>query len=167
VLWVILAHALQGNGKRAHELFQMLNPLNHARTPEEMEHYKAEPYVVAADVYAHPQHLGRGGWTWYTGSAGWMYRIGVEHILGLQRRGDSFTLEPCIPPAWTRYEIVYRHAATRFDITVENSEGVSRGVRSIELDGQPLETLNVPMIDDGKVHKVHVTLGLKGEDSAA
>lgn len=165
VLWVVLAHALQGNGTRAHELFQMLNPVNHARTPEEVDRYKVEPYVVAADVYAHPRHLGRGGWTWYTGSAGWMYRIGVEHILGLQRRGDSFTLDPCIPQAWTQYEIIYRHASTRFEITVENPDGVSRGVRSIELDGQRLKTLNVPIAADGHVHQVRVTLGVKPDRS--
>lgn len=167
VLWVVLAHALQGNGNRAHELFQILNPVNHTRTPEEVEQYKVEPYVVAADVYAHPQHLGRGGWTWYTGSAGWMYRIGLEHILGLQRCGDSFTVDPCIPQAWTHYEIVYRHASTRFEITVENPESVARGVRSIELDGRRLDTLQVPMQDDGQVHKVRVTLGLMEDVSAA
>ena len=159
VLWIVLAHALMGNGDKAHRLFEMLNPLNHTRTPEEQKLYHVEPYVVAADVYSHPQHLGRGGWTWYTGSAGWMYRIGIEHLLGLQRRGNSFVIEPCIPKEWSQYEIKIQHGKTRFEITVENPEGMSRGVQLIELDGKLLETQSVPLLDDERTHRVRVVLG--------
>jgi cyclic beta-1,2-glucan synthetase len=160
-LWVVLAHALKGDGNAAHELFQMLNPLNHARTPEEVERYKVEPYVIAADVYSHPQHHGRGGWTWYTGSASWMYQIAVEHLLGLKLRGKHFTVQPCIPQAWPGYEIAYSTGTTQFEIAVENPEGVSTGVRSVELDGEQLEGDMIPLLDDGKTHRVRVVLGNK------
>ncbi len=99
-LWVVMAMARLGSGDEAVELFHMLNPANHTRTPADVERYKTEPYVVAGDVYAHPAHAGRGGWTWYTGSAGWMYRAGLESILGLRRRGSTFEIDPCIPSSW-------------------------------------------------------------------
>lgn len=158
-LWVVLAHALRGDGDRAFELYQMLNPLNHTSTMDQVNQYKVEPYVVAADVYSHPQHLGRGGWTWYTGSAGWMYRIGIEHLLGFQRRGNAFTMDPCIPHTWSEYEIVFRHRTTRFEIKVENPDSISRGVQLFELDGEPLETRMIALVDDGKIHRVRVVMG--------
>ena len=108
-LWAVLATALQGDGDRAFELFQMINPLTHARTPEEVATYKVEPYVVAADVYTAEGQLGRGGWTWYTGSASWMYRVGLEAILGFTKRGDTLYIEPRAPAAWREYTIEYRH----------------------------------------------------------
>src|SRR5207249_11150572 len=104
-LWVVMAVAQLGNGDEAVELFHMLNPINHARTPGDVERYQVEPYVVAADVYTHPAHIGRGGWTWYTGSAAWMYRLGLESILGLRRRGRSFSVAPCIPGSWDRFMV--------------------------------------------------------------
>lgn len=158
-LWVVLAHALLGNGDQAHRLFQMLNPLNHGRTAHDRIQYQVEPYVVAADVYAHPQHLGRGGWTWYSGSASWMYRIAVEDLLGFRRRGDSFVLDPCIPKDWSQYEIVYRQGRTRFEIRIENPNGLSRGVELIELDGRVLETKSVPLQQAEQTHHVRVVLG--------
>lgn len=158
-LWVVLAHALHGNGAHALELLEMLNPLNHASSPEKVDQYKVEPYVMAADVYAHPQHRGRGGWTWYTGAAGWMYRIAVEHILGLQLQGNHFTLAPCIPPTWAHYEIVYRQGTTQYEINVENPNGVSSGVEHIEMDGKVLDSLMVPRIQDGLTHRVRVVMG--------
>ena len=102
-IWTIMAVARLGNGDEAMELFHMLNPANHTRTPADVERYKGEPYVTAGDVYAHPAHSGRGGWTWYTGSAGWMYRAGLECILGLKRHGDTFEVDPCIPAAWPEF----------------------------------------------------------------
>ena len=102
-VWTVMAVARLGNGDEAVELFHLLNPINHTRTAADVERYKAEPYVTAGDVYAHPAHAGRGGWTWYTGSAGWMYRAGLESILGLKRHGASFELDPCIPAAWPEY----------------------------------------------------------------
>jgi cyclic beta-1,2-glucan synthetase len=160
-LWVVLAYVLQGNGDRAWELFQMLNPLNHAQTMEQVNKYQVDPYVVAADVYTHPQHLGRGGWTWYTGSAGWMYRIGVEYILGLQRRGASLNIAPCIPRAWQHYRITYRLGKTQYEIEVENPNGVNRGVAHVEMDGKTLAEPQIPLRQDEKIHHVRVVLGDK------
>jgi cyclic beta-1,2-glucan synthetase len=131
------------------------------RSPEGVEHYRTEPYAVAADVYAHPLHVGRGGWTWYTGSAGWMQRAGLEGILGLRRRGDHLELEPCIPPTWPRFEISLRHGASRYQIVVENPASVSRGIATAHLDGAALDCrpLRVRLADDGAVHRLDVTLG--------
>ncbi len=98
----------------------MLNPINHARPRQSLHRYKVEPYVIAADIYAASGHVGRGGWTWYTGSAGWIYRAGIEWILGLQRRGDELWIDPCVPRGWTRFAMQIRFGAARFDISVEN-----------------------------------------------
>ncbi|MBI4672344.1 MAG: hypothetical protein HY741_11865 [Chloroflexi bacterium] len=158
-LWVVLAALRHGNGDRAYELFEMLNPLLHAQTPAQVNKYKVEPYVVAADVYAHPQHRGRGGWTWYTGSAAWMYRIGVEFILGLQLRGDTFLVDPCIPRTWQEYCLTYRRNKTRYEIKVENPHGVNRGVALLELDGKTLAEHKIPLFQDDATHRVRVVLG--------
>jgi cellobiose phosphorylase len=141
------------------ELWNLINPVYHATTAEEVQHYKVEPYVVCADVYGAWPHTGRGGWTWYTGSASWLYRVAVETILGFQLRGETLRLEPCIPPSWPRFELKYRHRSTTYRILVDNSAGVGRGVRSIELDGQKLPEDSVPLTDDSKVHDVRVQLG--------
>ena len=123
--------------------------------------YKVEPYVVAADVYSAPPHVGRGGWTWYTGSAGWMYRAGIESILGLRRQGAFLLLAPCIPKDWPGFEIVFRYGSARYEIVVENPHGVSRGIATAQLDGQPLSEIpiRVPLCDDGTVHKLRAVLG--------
>jgi cellobiose phosphorylase len=156
--WVALATALQGGGDRAMELWNLINPVYHATTADEVQHYKVEPYVVCADVYGAPPHTGRGGWTWYTGSASWLYRVAVETILGFQLRGDTLRFDPCIPPSWPRFELKYRHRSTTYRILVDNSTGTGRGVRSIELDGQ-LQNDFVPLTDDSKIHDVRVQLG--------
>jgi cyclic beta-1,2-glucan synthetase len=126
-----------------------------------MHRYKVEPYVVAADVYAAAGHVGRGGWTWYTGSAAWMQRAGVESILGLRIEGGALHLSPCIPGSWPRYEISLRHGASRYEITVDNPHGVQRGVASAELDGVTVTArpLAVALADDGAVHRLVVRLG--------
>ena len=157
-LWAVLAFARLGDGDRAAELFAMLNPVNHARTPDEVNRYRSEPYVVAADIYSRAPHTGRGGWTWYTGSAGWMYRVGIEAILGLSQRHGSLHVDPCIPRSWPHYEIVFRAPRAEYRIVVENPEHVNRGVRLIELDGSPLSG-DVPLAEDGQVHTVRVVLG--------
>jgi cyclic beta-1,2-glucan synthetase len=157
--WVVLAAALQGHGRRAVELFDLLNPVHHAADPASVARYKVEPYVVAADVYGRPPHTGRGGWTWYTGSASWLYRVGLESILGFQLRGDRLLVDPCIPGDWPGFEVVYRHRSAVYRIRVENPEGVERGVASVELDGQPLGTREIPLADDGQTHDVIVRLG--------
>jgi len=157
--WVALATALQGRGDRAMELWNLINPVYHATTAEEVQHYKVEPYVACADVYGAPPHTGRGGWTWYTGSASWLYRVAVETILGFQLRGETLRFEPCIPPSWPRFELKYRHRSTTYQILVDNSAGTGRGVQSIDLDGQRLPNNLVPLTDDSKVHDVRVQLG--------
>jgi cyclic beta-1,2-glucan synthetase len=160
-IWSVLAFAALGDGDKAGELFSILNPINHASTRAGVHRYKVEPYVMAADIYAEPPHVGRGGWTWYTGSAGWMYQAGVEWILGFRLRGTSLTIDPCIPRAWPRYEITFRYRSSRYEIVVENPAGVSRGVARTELDGLALEhaATGIPIVDDGATHWVRVVLG--------
>ena len=119
-----------------------------------------EPYVVAGDIYAEAPHIGRGGLTWYTGSSGWLYRAGMEWILGFRVRGMSLTLDPCIPRSWPGYSIVFRYHSATYQIKVDNPSGVSRGVALTELDGKVLAgSANVPLVDDGAVHQVHLVLG--------
>jgi cellobiose phosphorylase len=157
--WVALATALQGCGERAVELWNLINPVYHATTPEQVQLYKVEPYVACADVYGAPPHTGRGGWTWYTGSASWLYRVAIETILGFQLRGNTLRVEPCIPPSWPGFELKYRHGSATYRILVDNSAGTGRGVRSVELDGQRLPDAIVPLTDDSKTHEVRVSLG--------
>jgi cyclic beta-1,2-glucan synthetase len=159
-IWSAMAFAALGDGDRAAELFGMLNPINHARTAAAVERYKVEPYVVAADVYAEPPHVGRGGWTWYTGSAGWMHRAGVESILGFRLRGARLSVDPCIPRGWPGFEMTFRYRSARYDIVVENPHRVSRGVSSVELDGVLLDgATSVVLADDGKTHRLRIGLG--------
>ena len=158
-VWVINAFAKMGDGKTAQELFHLINPINHTRTPLECATYKVEPYVMAADVYAISPHVGRGGWTWYTGASGWMYRVGLENILGLRKKGDSLYFTPSIPPDWSSYEIKYQHENTCFDIIFTNPEGVSNGVKEVRLDGEPQPAKEIPLVKDGLHHRVEVVLG--------
>jgi cyclic beta-1,2-glucan synthetase len=160
-LWSVMAFAKLGEGDKAAALFWILNPINHARTRNDMYRYKVEPYVVAADVYAAPGHVGRGGWTWYTGSAAWMQRAGVESILGLHIEGDQLRLDPCIPSSWPGFELTVRHGASRYRIVVENPDGVQRGVASAELDETPVAArpLSITLKDDGTAHLLRVRLG--------
>lgn len=151
-LWVPMAFARRGEGDRAVELLRMMSPVEHTRTPEESRRYKVEPYVVAADIYALENQVGRGGWTWYTGSAGWMYRIWLEEILGFQKRGDRLRLRPRICSEWSGFRLSYRFGQTWYDIVVENPDRLSRGDCCLELDGTPLKTGEVPLCDDGKWH---------------
>ncbi len=158
-VWVLMAVASLGNGDEAVELFHMLNPINHNRTRADVELYRAEPYVLAGDVYSHPQHAGRGGWSWYTGAAGWLYRAGLESILGLRRRGSTFSIDPCIPAVWSDYSIVWRFGRTRYEVEVSNPARRCRGVSQALLDGVAVDPASVPLLDDGGVHRLEVTLG--------
>jgi cyclic beta-1,2-glucan synthetase len=155
-LWAVLATALRGNGTRAFELYQMLNPLTHTRTPEEVETYKVEPYVVAADVYTAKGQVGRGGWTWYTGSASWMYRVGLEGILGVKKRGDTLFIEPRIPADWREFTIEYRVGGSLYVITVHNERRAELGGPRLTMDGQILTGPGIPLVDDGARHEVVV-----------
>lgn len=163
--WVVLATALQGDGDRALELWNLINPVYHATTPAEAQLYKVEPYVVCADVYGAPPLTGRGGWTWYTGSASWLYRVALEVILGFKLRGNLLQIEPCIPRGWANYEMTYRFGTATYRIRVENSAGKSRGIRSILVDGNPMPDGMISLHDDGKAHEVRVDMGSSGESS--
>ncbi|MEO8531291.1 MAG: glycosyl transferase, partial [Deltaproteobacteria bacterium] len=129
-MWAILAHAKLGDGDAAGDLFALINPVNHALSASEANRYKVEPYVVAADVYSTGSLEGRGGWTWYTGSAGWMYRAGIEGLMGLTREGDSLRLAPCFPKAWPDVRLRITLDGTTFDIHVRNISGTGHGVSS-------------------------------------
>jgi len=155
-LWAVLATALRGDGERAFQLFQMLNPLTRARTPADVATYKVEPYVVAADVYTAPGQLGRGGWTWYTGSASWMYRVGLEAILGFTKRGDTLSLDPCVPPGWPEFTIEYRYGRSVYTIVVHGPHAARGSLREVTLDGRVLDGPAIPLVDDGARHAVVV-----------
>src|SRR5206468_11826255 len=159
--WVVQAFALLGEGTRALELFDLLNPVRHASSPAGVDRYRVEPYVVAGDVYSESPHAGRGGWTWYTGSAGWLYRAGIEWLLGFRIRGASLFIDPCIPRTWSGFSITFRYHASRYQVQVENPHGVTRGVSRVEIDGVPAAAgqAALPLIDDGATHQVRVWLG--------
>lgn len=157
--WVILAFATLGRGNRAWEMFHMINPINHSRTPIEYNRYKVEPYVMAADVYAVPPHTGRGGWSWYTGAAGWMYRVGVEHILGVKKRGKTLVIDPCIPKHWRTYQIAYKNGNTIYNIEIQNPHGVNRGISKVTVDGVDSSDHGIRLAQDGKRHQVVVVMG--------
>jgi cyclic beta-1,2-glucan synthetase len=160
-LWTVIAFAMLGDGDRAGELFGLLNPINHSSTRAGLHKYKVEPYVTTGDVYAMPPHTGRGGWTWYSGSAGWMYRAALEHILGFKLSGDRLRIDPCIPRGWREFEITYRRGKTTYRIKVDNPHGMSRGVFSVELDGIVQKDDLLLLSDDGLNHEARVVLGEK------
>lgn len=158
-VWSIMALAALGEGDKAAALFWMLNPINHARTRTDAHRYRVEPYVMAADVYSAPGQVGRGGWTWYTGSAGLMYRAGLEHILGLRIEGHQLRIAPCIPKNWPGFSLTLRRGSTSFEISVANPDGVSSGVERLLLDGRELAAPSVPLLQDGQSHRIEVVLG--------
>jgi cyclic beta-1,2-glucan synthetase len=155
VLWTVQALAQLGDGERAYSLLSMLNPVHHGQTRAAVDRYKAEPYVVAADVYA-GDHLGRAGWTWYTGAAGWMYRIALEELLGLHVRGDTLSLVPRVPRAWKAYSIRYQRGETTFFIEVENPQGLELTVAELEvtIDGKPVQAARIPLPSTGTQHTI-------------
>jgi cyclic beta-1,2-glucan synthetase len=158
-LWSVLATALLGDGDRAFELFQMINPLTHSRTRDEIAVYQAEPYVVAADVYTAQGKLGRGGWTWYTGSASWLYRIGLETLLGFEKRGDTLTVRPHLPREWPGFSIDYRFGGSTYRIEVELVDATPSGRGEVSVDGRTIESGEIPLVDDGAEHRVRVRTG--------
>jgi cellobiose phosphorylase len=146
-IWAVMAFAELRDTRRAWELFEMINPVNHAATPAALAAYKVEPYVVAADVYALWPHIGRGGWTWYTGSAGWMYRLILESLLGLQLEGNRLRFAPCLPADWTQFKVHYRYRETVYHITVSQTD-----------DGQEQGDQALTLVDDRQEHFVAVRL---------
>jgi cyclic beta-1,2-glucan synthetase len=156
----VFAWAGLGDGDRAGDQFRLLNPINHGNSAEAIARYQVEPYVVCADVYSVAPHIGRGGWTWYTGSAAWLYRAGLEAVLGFHLRGDRLRIEPCIPKAWDGFRISYRHRGTIHEIEVRNPEHVCRGVSRVEMDGQTLDAAQpIALATDGAAHQLCITLG--------
>jgi cyclic beta-1,2-glucan synthetase len=161
-IWAALAFAMQGDGDKTAELLSMLNPIRHADNLTGMHRYKVEPYVACADVYSVTPNVGRGGWTWYTGSAGWMYRVALEWLLGFRVQGTNLAVDPCIPRGWVSFEISFRYRSARYQISVENPLGVSRGILATKLDGEMLtgnKKLLIPLVDDGTTHRIQVVLG--------
>ncbi len=161
-MWTIIAYAMLGEGDKVGELFSLLNPINHTGTRAGLHKYKVEPYVAAGDVYSEPDHIGRGGWTWYTGSAAWMYRATLESMLGFYLKGETLTIDPCIPRGWHELAIDYRRGDTVYQIKVENPSCICRGVASVTLDGELLPSNEIPLANDERTHNVLVVLGSSG-----
>ncbi|HEY4123128.1 MAG TPA: glucoamylase family protein [Rhizomicrobium sp.] len=159
VLWAVAAFAELGMGNRAGELFNMLNPINHARSRTAAQRYRVEPYVSTGDVYSVTPHVGRGGWTWYSGSAGWMYRVGIEWILGLRLKGDTLAIDPSIPSHWPRFEATLRHKGATYEVTVENPHGLSKGIAELYLDGAPIAGPHVSLPGGSGTHKIRAVMG--------
>ncbi|MEP7278005.1 MAG: cyclic beta 1-2 glucan synthetase, partial [Bacteroidota bacterium] len=151
-VWMIMAFARLGNNKRVWELLNLINPVSHSSTAQEIAVYKVEPYVLAADVYSRAPHAGRGGWTWYTGSAGWMYRLITESFLGLHRQGNILKCNPCVPKEWTSFKIHYRYKSTVFHIEVQQTGSAEKN--TVTVDGIKQEDALITLIDDGAVHRV-------------
>ncbi|WP_370870067.1 GH36-type glycosyl hydrolase domain-containing protein [Methylobacter sp.] len=159
-VWSVIAYAMLGEGDQATELLRMLNPIKRSSSRTGIYAYKVEPYVLSADIYAEAPHARRGGWTWYTGAAGWYYRAGLEWVLGLQVRADKLVFNPCIPGTWDSYSIVYQHENTRYEITVENPDGAAQGIAMIELDGElQLNANSITLQNDRQLHQVRVVMG--------
>ena len=163
-LWAIWAFTQLGQNDRAVELFRLINPIYHADTLEKVDRYRVEPYVVAADVYSVAPYIGRGGWTWYSGSASWMYRLGTEMILGLQRTGDRLHINPCIPKDWTEYQINYRFGKSLYHILVKNQENKKHEKNQITMDGKLLTDEFIALLDDDKAHEVLITISPHSEN---
>ncbi|MFO8112573.1 MAG: glucoamylase family protein [Desulfosalsimonadaceae bacterium] len=158
-IWAVWAFAELGQGDRSQALFRMVNPIYHGDTPEKIARYRVEPYVIAADVYSIPPHAGQGGWTWYTGSGSWMYRLGLEAILGFRRAGNVLHISPCIPGAWPGFTITYRHGASVYHIQVLNPKGVNRGVEQILFEGEVLSGKDIPLLAEKRRYDVVVRMG--------
>jgi len=159
-VWAVLAFAALGDGNTAAELFSILNPIHHGSTRAGIHRYKIEPYVMAGDVYAAENHVGRGGWSWYTGSAGWMYRAGIEWILGFRLRDNKLFMDPCIPPDWDGFELSFHYHASKYEVKVENPNHVARGIQLIEMDGKPARRKEgILLVKDSANHSIRIVLG--------
>lgn len=157
--WAAWAFAQLGDGKQAGELFDMLNPIFHTDAEEKVAEYRVEPYVISADIYSKPPYMHRGGWTWYTGSAAWMYRLGLTTLLGFKKAGDTLNIDPVIPPSWDGFEITYHFGVTSYQIKVNNPTHIAHSVQLVKLDGKILKPNGIPLVNDGLEHTVEVILG--------
>ncbi|MGC4101978.1 GH36-type glycosyl hydrolase domain-containing protein [Ferruginibacter sp.] len=156
-VWLIMAYAIMGDNRRTWELLQIVNPLNHGRDAASIDKYKTEPYVIAADVYAEPLHKGQGGWTWYTGSAGWMYQLLCESFIGLQRRGERLYFAPCVPKEWDTLKVQYRYISTLYNIELLLNQDNNT---HIVVNGHDIGDDFITLVDDGFTHEVKVTVGI-------
>ena len=156
-IWAIIAFAILGLSDKAMEFYKMLNPIEHSRTKEQAYRYKVEPYVISADIYGCSNLLGRGGWTWYTGSSSWFYKAGIEYILGLKIENEVLTLKPCIPKEWDEYKIRYEYKTSVYNIKVKN-EYKTNEVKSFSVDGQKVEEKNIKLIDNGRIYEIEVII---------
>jgi cyclic beta-1,2-glucan synthetase len=161
--WTVLATAALGDGDRAAMLFGLLNPIRRALTQDAADRSKVEPYAAVADVYSVPPHVGRGGWSWYTGSAGWLQRAAIEGILGLRIHGTTLRIDPCIPRGWPGFEATIIWRSAHYRVVVGNPGKLCRGVGSIRLDGAEAAVGPVPLCDDGGTHLIEVTLDGKAD----
>jgi cellobiose phosphorylase len=161
-IWMAMAFARLGDSRRAWELAAMINPVNHARSPESVATYKVEPYAVAADVYAVSPHTGRGGWTWYTGSAGWMYRLIVESLLGLKLTADRLSFAPLLPADWQGFTVHYRYRETVYHIAVARTQE-GAGETGVTVDGVPQQDATIALVDDHQEHAVEVRIPVDGK----
>jgi cyclic beta-1,2-glucan synthetase len=152
-----MAFAALGDSKHAWELLKIINPVNHAKTKEEIAAYKVEPYVVSADVYALAPHIGRGGWTWYTGSAGWMYRLITESLLGIKLEVDKLYIKPCLPADWETYKVHYRYRETFYHITIRQTHDGNSG-SGITVDGVKTDEQVIHLVDDRREHYAEVSI---------
>ncbi len=160
-IWSLIAFTRLGDGERAKELFDFFSPIQHSRDAAGAERYKLEPYAVAADIYAAPAPAARGGWSWYTGAAGWLYRAGLEAILGIRIEGQELVIQPCIPRGWRRYDVQIRHGNTRYDIAVTNPFGATAGISHVELDHVTIlrPPIRIALVDDRTTHLIRVVMG--------
>jgi cyclic beta-1,2-glucan synthetase len=158
-LWTIWALAEMGDGETAESLFRLINPIYRADSQTKALRYRVEPYVIAADVYGVPPHEGRGGWTWYTGSSGWMYRLGIEGILGLQKTAAGLRLKPHIPPHWPAFRFTYRHDGSTYAVEVLNPDGVSQGISWLKVNGETLSGNIIPWQEGEQTYQVQIMMG--------
>ena len=157
-IWSIIANAMLKNGDRAGEYFRILNPIEHTRTKENTLRYKVEPYVMAADVYASPNMMGRGGWTWYTGSSSWFLIAGLQSILGLTKQGNVLKIHPCIPHEWEFYEVEYLYKETTYEIKVKNPHQKMSGITTISLDNTFIATAEIELKNDKRKHTIEIVM---------
>ena len=153
VSWYLMALIQTGNYEKAYEYYQMINPINRTQKEESVEKYKVEPYVIAADIYSSENFAGRGGWTWYTGSAGWFYSVGVQNILGIKKQGNKIKIEPSIPMKWKGYKAIYQYLDTPYNIKVVRGNEIYQ-----ELDGKRTTSKAITLKNDGKEHEITISI---------
>ena len=157
-IWAILAETTLGFGDKAVEYYKMINPIEHSKTKEEAIKYKAEPYVIPGDVYGANNLKGQGGWTWYTGSSSWYYKVGIENILGLKIERKMLKIEPCISKDWEEYSIRYKYKTTIYNIKVKNPNHKNTGIETFKLNGNEIQEKQIKLQDDGKINEIEVIM---------